>query len=128
MGSKERRTALKAAAAYYGLSTNEGSLPDTVEASVSTVANGDPADVPDDVAEAIREAWSENVGAISRTARLGHVDVGHYVKEARGRKTRPGLDEVRPWMQALVGDGVCLVEIEHDGEARCLLVNTRISS
>lgn len=128
MGSKERRTALKAAAAYYGFSTNEASLPDTAETSVSTVPPADPPDVPEDVAEAVREAWSENVGAISRTARLGHTDVGHYVQKARGRKTRPGLDELRPWMEGMVGDGVCLVEIARNGDEKLLLVNTRISS
>lgn len=128
MGSKQRRTALKAAAAYYGFSTNERSLPDAVDASVSTVPDGDGSDVPDDVREAIAGAWSENVGQVSRTARLSHTDVAHYVKEARGRSTRPDLDEVRPWMESMVGDGVCLVEIERSGETKLLLVNTEISS
>lgn len=128
MGSKQRRTALKAAAAYYGFSTNERSLPDAVEASVSTVPDGGTSEVPDDVRETIVEAWSENVGAVSRTARLAHTDVAHYVKEARGRSTPPDLDEVRPWMEGMIGDGVCLVEIERSGETKLLLVNTDISS
>lgn len=128
MGSRKRRTALKAAAAYYGFSTNDRSLPDAVEASVSTVPESDPPEVPDDVRETIETAWSENVGAISRTARLSHTDLGHYVQKARGRSTRPDLDEVRPWMEGLVGGGICLVEIERSGETKLLLVNTAISS
>lgn len=133
MGSKQRRTALKAAAAYYGFSSNDRSLPDAAEASVNTVLDGpDPTEFLEALADRIKQAWPENVGAISRTARLGHTDFAYYANEVRRSRgdgeLDPAGDEIARAMEHFVGDGVCLVEIERRGETKRLLVNTNISS
>lgn len=133
MGSQERRIALKAAAAYYGFSSADTSLPKAVDASVNTVLNG-PEETAflKDLAEAVKRAWPENVGGISRTARLGEEDLVHYANQVlakQGKKpVSPGDAKVRAWMEYLVGDGVCLVELTHGKKAKLLLVNTNISS
>lgn len=133
MGSQERRTALKAAAAYYGFSSAKTSLPDAVEASVNTVLSG-PKETPflGELAKAVKKAWPENVGGVSRTARLGEEDFVHYVnrvKDKLGQKpVEAGDKKVREYMTFLVGDGVCLVELAHGKRTKRMLVNTNISS
>lgn len=138
MGSQERRTALKAAAAYFGYSTNESSLPKTVDVSVTTVRNGSVKETEflHALTERIDEAWPENVGNISRTARLGHLDFAHYanrLREELGHEPiqagdEEGMEKLAGYMRHLVGDGVCLVEIGEGHDRKLLLVNTNISS
>lgn len=133
MGSQERRTALKAAAAYYGFSSAETSLPKTVDASVNTVLAG-PDETPylKAVAKAIRRAWPENVGNVSRTARLGEEDLVFYLNQVRADQgmdpVAAGDKAVREAMEHLVGDGVCLVELTQGKTSKLLLVNTDMSS
>lgn len=132
MGSKERRTALKAASAYYGFSSNENALPDSVDVSVNTVLDRDGGSpFLDELEDVLRKAWPENVGQISRTARLGDRDFAYYVNRLRDKKGQSPVahddPEVRDAMEHFVGDGVCLVEIDRNGDAKTLLVNTQMS-
>jgi len=122
----QRRTAITAAAAYFGLSKSPTSFPRSVRVSV---LDGKPCRLGafEALDGRLKEAWRDNIGPLSRTARLGERDVAAILKEL-GQTVPP---ERIPDLMLGIADAhpsVLAVEVEHQGVVRLIVVNTAMSA
>lgn len=127
--------AKKAAAAYYGLSADEKRIPKGWDIEyvrqVSLVPKETPFLVKLD--DAVKTKWSDNIGSVSRTARMSDLDILVYandlLEEGGLPKVRPGDGRILQWMAYLASkdDALVLVRLSRNTEEKLLLVNTAIT-
>ncbi len=120
-----QQAALKAAIAYYGFSTATNAFPKGTKVSLVTPTPCKRADF-EAVAEKVRLAWPENVGAFSRTARLSRDDVRALAKEAGKELSGDAIDDIMVGIAAADPSRVLVVEIQHGEDTKMLLVNVAI--
>lgn len=129
---KAEKIAIKAAVAYFGLSSATDDFPKGTKVVVHTTY-----DIPVELSgffaelrEKIESVWRENIGSLSRTPRLSATDFAHYVNELRSQRGAKPLEVdsslIEMWMKMMVAADpkVVLVEVETQEGRKLLLVNT----
>lgn len=127
--------AKKAAAAYYGLSSDEKRIPKGWDIEYVRQVSLVPKETPFLVKleDAVRAKWSDNIGSVSRTARMSDLDVLVYANELLEEgglpKVKPGDERIIQWMAYLSSkdDALVLVRLSRNKEQKLLLVNTSIT-
>lgn len=127
--------AKKAAAAYYGLSSDPKRIPKGWDIEylrqVSLIPKETPFLVKLDTF--IGSKWSDNIGSESRTARMSDLDFLVYanelLEEAGLPIVKPGDPRVIQWMAYVSShdDALVLVRVSRAKEEKLLLVNTAIT-
>jgi len=125
--------AKRAAAAYYGLSSDPKRVPKGWD--VEYLRGDVPPETPFlvELGALIGNKWSENIGSESRTARMGDLDFLVYANELLETKSLPKVSPSDPrivtWMAyvASKSDDLVLVRLVHNSEGKLLLVNTAIT-
>jgi hypothetical protein len=137
-----KQIALKAAVNYYGLSSRADRFTPNVkvyyypEDSNRIKVNTSKDDFLDELNTYINSKWDDNIGSLSKTARLGLLDFAFYVNQLRKSKGMNILNVKNPiekeilikWMKNIadINNSVILVELEHNKKRKYLLVNTAI--
>ena len=81
----------------------------------------------------INSKWSDNIGNVSRTARMSDLDFLVYandmLEEAGLPIVKPGDERIIQWMAYVASkdDALVLVRVSKGAEAKLLLVNTSIT-
>ncbi len=122
VNKQQRRLAIQAAAHYFGLSKDPESFPRSVQVSVLESAPCRLSAI-EPLAARVREAWRDNVGSSSRVPRLGEQDILALLSELQLKVPRDRLRDLMSGLADLDKDLV-VVEVEHQGSSRMLLVNT----
>ncbi len=125
--------AKRAAAAYYGLSSDPRKVPKGWD--VEYVRGDAPPETPFlvELGALIGGKWSENIGSESRTARIGELDLLVYANELLEAKqlpaVSPGDPRIASWMSYIASksEDLVLVRLVHNDERKLLLVNTAIT-
>jgi hypothetical protein len=127
--------AKRAAAAYYGLSSDPKRIPKGWEVEYLRQHSL----IPKENEFLIRlntrisSKWNDNIGNVSRTARMSDLDFLVYanelLEEADLPIVRPGDERVIQWMAYVASkdDSLVLVRVSKGAEEKLLLVNTSIT-
>jgi len=127
--------AKRAAAAYYGLSSDPRKVPKGWVVEVVRPESLVPKETPFmvELLKLVSAKWNENIGSESRTARMSDLDVLVYANElleAQGLPiVKPGDARVVPWMAYMASTvpELVLVRLAQNDERKHLLVNTSIT-
>jgi hypothetical protein len=127
--------AKRAAAAYYGLSSDKKRIPKSWDIEYVRQVSLVPKETPFLVRlnDLITEKWSDNIGSVSRTARMSDLDFLVYANELLEEgglpKVKPGDERVLGWMAYVAhqDDALVLVRLTQKRETKLLLVNTAIT-
>ncbi len=127
--------AKRAAAAYFGLSSDPKRIPKGWEIEYvrqhSVIAKETPLLI--ELADLINSKWSDNIGSVSRTARMSDSDFLVYANELLEARdlppVMPGDERALGWMAyvASKNEGLILVRLTQRDEEKLLLVNTTIT-
>lgn len=125
--------AKRAAAAYYGLSSDPKRVPKGWD--VEYLRGDVPPETPFlvELGTLIGNKWNENIGSESRTARMGDLDFLVYANELLETKSlpkvSPGDPRIVTWMAyvASKSEDLVLVRLVYNSERKLLLVNTAIT-
>lgn len=131
----KKEIAKKAAVAYYGFSSATDSFPKDAVINIYENFGTEPKQEGfiGELAKKIEEAWQENIGTVSRTARISQYDFLYYVNQLREERGAASLtlksSLIEQWMKNLVDlyPDVLLVEIVNNDKRKLLLVNTKIT-
>jgi hypothetical protein len=131
----EKEIAKKTTIAYFGLSSSTKSFPEGIEINIyeSCGTNAKREGFIAELASYIEKIWEENIGTLSRTARLSQHDFLYYVNRLRTERGASPLtlrsSLIEQWMKSLVDlyEELVLVEILKNSEHKLLLVNTKMS-
>ncbi len=134
MGKKLDDIAKDAAVAYFGLSSSENSFPKGTEVTYHKKVDIEPdtSGFFTDLKERIDKIWTENIGNMSRVARMSDVDFTHYVNQLRTDRGAKPLNTdsnlIEMWMKMMTSADrkLILVEIKSSEGRKLLLVNTGI--
>lgn len=128
VGRKSRKdVAIQAAIAYYGLSSATRSFPKGVDVNVyDGKGGGELRGNVAKVAAEIDKVWNENIGGLSRTARLSLEDVAFYARRLGLKANEKSVEE---WMKAIAEShpNVIMVMVKHNNIRKVLLVNTDVT-
>lgn len=127
--------AKRAAAAYYGLSSDSKRIPKGWEIEYVRQASLVPKETPFLVKlnAHVNSKWSDNIGSESRTARMSDLDFLVYANElledASLPVVKPGDPRVIQWMAYVssLDEALVLVRLTRNSEVKLLLVNTAIT-
>lgn len=127
--------AKKTAIAYFGLSSSTKNFPEGVQVNIYESFGTAPRaeGFLKELSKKIEEAWQENIGTLSRTARLSQHDFLYYVNKLREERGAAKLtlrsSLIERWMKDLVDlyDELVLVEVISNSKRKLLLVNTKIT-
>ncbi|MDI6856506.1 MAG: hypothetical protein QMD21_06995 [Candidatus Thermoplasmatota archaeon] len=130
-----KEIAKKAAIAYFGLSSSTKSFPEGVQLNIyeSCGTNAKREGFLAELANYIEKIWEENIGSLSRTARLSEADFLYYVNKLRTERGASSLTLrsllIERWMKNLVDlyEELVLAEVVKNSERKLLLVNTKMS-
>ncbi len=127
--------AKKATAAYYGLSSDPKRVPKGWEIEYlrqhSLIPKENEFLVRLDTL--INSKWSDNIGNVSRTARMSDLDFIVYanelLEEAGLPLVKPGDERIIQWMAYVASkdEALILVRVSKGAEQKLLLVNTTIT-
>jgi hypothetical protein len=125
--------AKRAAAAYYGLSSDPKKVPKGWD--VEYVRGDVPPETPFlvELGALISTKWNDNIGSESRTARMSDLDFLVYANELLETKSlpkvSPGDPRIASWMAHVASrsDDLVLVRLVRGDERKLLLVNTAIT-
>lgn len=112
---------------FYGLSSATKSFPKGVKVEVfKGSGSGDLRGKAAKVAAEVDKVWNENVGSLSRTARLASDDVKFLAKRLGVKADDKTIEE---WMKAIAesNSNVYLVMVTHNKKVKLLLVNTDVT-
>lgn len=131
----KKEIAKKAAVAYYGFSSATDSFPKDTKINIYENFGTAPKSEGfiGELAKKIEEAWQENIGTMSRTARISQYDFLYYVNQLREERGAASLtlrsSLIEQWMKNLVDlyPDVLLVEVVNNDRRKLLLVNTKIT-
>ncbi|MEW6070731.1 MAG: hypothetical protein AB1485_08955, partial [Candidatus Thermoplasmatota archaeon] len=104
----KKEIAKKAAIAYFGLSSSTKSFPEGVQINIYESCGTNPNRVGflAELADYIEKIWEENIGTLSRTARLSQHDFLWYVNKLRTERGASPLtlrsSLIEQWMKSLV--------------------------
>jgi hypothetical protein len=127
--------AKRAAAAYYGLSSDNKRIPKGWDVEYLRQHSLIPKETEFLVRlnRLITGKWSDNIGSVSRTARMSDLDFLVYanelLEEANLPIVKPGDERVIHWMAYVASkdDALVLVRVSRSKEEKLLLVNTSIT-
>ncbi len=127
--------AKRAAAAYFGLSQDEKRIPKSWEIEYVRQTSLVPNETPflERLRAMVNTKWSDNIGSVSRTARMSDLDLLVYANEllesAHLPTAKPGDPQVLGWMAyvAAGSDDYVLVRLTQGKVEKLLLVNTAIT-
>jgi hypothetical protein len=127
--------AKRAAAAYYGLSSDDKRIPKGWDIEYMRQHSLIPKESEFLVRlnSLINAKWSDNIGNVSRTARMSDLDFLVYanelLEEANLPIVKPGDDRIIQWMAyvASMDDALVLVRVSRGSEEKLILVNTSIT-
>jgi hypothetical protein len=127
--------AKRATAAYYGLSSDPKRIPKGWEIEYLRQHSLIPSETPFLVRlnSYVSGKWSDNIGSVSRTARMSDLDFLVYanelLEEANLPVVKPGDGRVIQWMAyvAAQDEMLVLVRVSKGSEEKLLLVNTNIT-
>jgi hypothetical protein len=127
--------AKRAAAAYYGLSSDNKRIPKGWDIEYLRQHSLIPKESEFLVRldRLINAKWSDNIGNVSRTARMSDLDFLVYanelLEEAGLPIVRPGDERVIQWMAYVASkdDALVLVRVSRGKDVKLLLVNTSIT-
>ena len=127
--------AKKATAAYYGLSSDPKRVPKGWEIEYlrqhSLIPKENEFLVRLDTL--VNAKWSDNIGNVSRTARMSDLDFIVYANELMEKGglplVKPGDERIIQWMAYVASrdDALVLVRVSKGPEEKLLLVNTSIT-
>jgi hypothetical protein len=127
--------AKRAAAAYYGLSSDDKRIPKAWDIEYlrqhSLIAKETPFLVR--LNDLVVSKWSDNIGSVSRTARMSDLDFLVYANDLLEKGNlpivKPGDERVIQWMAyvAAQDDALLLLRLSHGKTEKLLLVNTSIT-
>ena len=75
----------------------------------------------------VKEVWRDNIGSLSRTARLGERDIQAIAEEMALKVSTDRIHDIMLGI-AEAHKQVLAIEVEHQGSVRMLLVNTGMSA
>jgi hypothetical protein len=127
--------AKRAAAAYYGLSSDNKRIPKGWDIEYLRQHSLIPKETEFLVRlnSHISAKWSDNIGNVSRTARMSDLDFLVYanelLEEASLPIVKPGDERVIQWMAYVASqdDALVLIRVSRGKEEKLLLVNTAIT-
>ncbi|MEW6069755.1 MAG: hypothetical protein AB1485_03985 [Candidatus Thermoplasmatota archaeon] len=133
--------ARKAASAYFGFSKRLDNFPDSMKIDFYDGTKNKSEQQHDNFLVAVNEmlesVWNDEIGSLSKIARLSLYDFAFYVnglRKNRGMKPlsidTPGEKEILvKWMRCIVdlNDSVVLVELTYNDKQKYLLVNTAMA-
>ncbi len=127
--------AKRAAAAYYGLSSDDKRIPKGWDIEYLRQHSLIPKESEFLVRlnSHINAKWSDNIGNVSRTARMSDLDFLVYanelLEEANLPIVKPGDERIIQWMAYVASqdDALVLVRVSRGTDEKLLLVNTAIS-
>jgi hypothetical protein len=127
--------AKRAAAAYYGLSSDNKRIPKGWEIEYLRQHSLIPKESEFllRLESLIKGKWSDNIGNVSRTARMSDLDFLVYanelLEEAGLPLVKPGDDRAIQWMAyvAAKDETLVLVRVSRGDEVKLLLVNTAMT-
>ncbi len=133
--------AKRAALAYFGFSKGSDKFPKGARIYFYDGSSNNPEHGKDDFSAALNETlksiWQDEIGSLSKTARLGLHDFVFYVNELRKNygmnqlsiKVPAERDLLIKLMRSIadLNDSVILVGLTHGKEQKFLLVNTAIA-
>ena len=127
--------AKRTAAAYYGLSSDNKRIPKGWEIEYLRQHSLIPKESEFLIRlnSQINGKWSDNIGNVSRTARMSDLDFLVYanelLEEANLPIVKPGDERVIQWMAFVASkdDALILVRVSHGDDVKLLLVNTAIT-
>lgn len=127
--------AKRAAAAYFGLSSDNKRIPKGWQIEYLRQHSLIPKETPflERLKDVISSKWSDNIGSVSRTARMSDLDVLVYanelLEEANLPIVKPEDERILGWMAyvASFDDNLVLVRLSQGKVVKHLLVNTAIS-
>jgi hypothetical protein len=125
---KSRKDVAKEAAiSYFGLSSAMKSFPkgtkvDIIEGTGKTKLKGNTLKLD----QALEKIWNDNVGNLSRTARLASQDVAHYANKIGLKVTDKNLEK---WMNEITDahQNIFLVIVKGSSGKKLLMVNTDVT-
>ena len=123
--SPVQQLALKAALAYYGFSSNTKAFPKGTKMNLVTPAACRHPDFTV-VAEKVKSLWQENIGSLSRAARLSRDDLRAITKELGKTIPDDKLDDILVGIAATDPTKLLVVEVQHGEDSKLLLVNTAV--
>lgn len=141
MNKETKKIALKTAIRYYGFSKRTDRFPPNIKVNYywGDDAKTNPSNDKflSNLIALINSKWQDNIGSLSKTARMSLHDFAWYVNEMRKDKGMNTLNIKLPneketlveWMRniANMNDSVILVELKYNGKEKYLLVNTAIT-
>ena len=127
--------AKRAAAAYFGLSQDAKRIPKSWEIEYVRQTSLVPKETPflERLSTLVNTKWSENIGSVSRTARMSDLDLLVYANEllesAHLPTAKQGDPQVLSWMAyvAAGSEDYVLVRLTQGKLEKLLLVNTAIT-
>ena len=127
--------AKRAAAAYFGLSSDPKRIPKgwQIEYVRQHSAIAKETALLVELYDLVSSKWSDNIGSVSRTARMSDLDFLVYANELLESKdlppVQPGDERVLGWMAYMASrnDGLVLVRLTHGKDQKLILVNTAIT-
>ncbi len=127
--------AKRAAAAYYGLSSDDKRIPKGWDIEYLRQHSLIPAESEFLIRldTHITGKWSDNIGNVSRTARMSDLDFLVYANELLDEANlpivKPGDERIIQWMAYVASkdDALVLVRVSRGKEEKLLLVNTAIT-
>ena len=127
--------AKRAAAAYFGLSSNSKRIPKGWDIEYLRQHSLVPKETEFLVRlnSFVNAKWSDNIGNVSRTARMSDLDFLVYanelLEEASLPIVKPGDERIVQWMAYVASkdDALVLVRVSRGKEEKLILVNTAIS-
>lgn len=127
MAKSKNDIAKSAAIAYYGFSSRTDGFPKGTEINVYEGDNRNDVDPSTKrLNEALVSIWNDNVGTLSRTARLSETDIAFHAQSI-GLALAKG--KVEKWMKGIadLNNHILLVEIVNRDRKKLLLVNTEVT-
>ena len=127
--------AKKATAAYYGLSSDPKRIPHGWNIEYlrqhSLIPKENEFLIRLDTL--VNSKWSDNIGSVSRTARMSDLDflviANELLEEANLPLVKPGDERIIQWMAYVASkdEALILVRVSKGNEQKLLLVNTNIT-
>ena len=127
--------AKRAAAAYFGLSQDKKRIPKGWEVEYVRQHSIIPKETPflEKLDALVNSKWSDNIGSVSRTARMSDLDLIVYANEllesAHLPIAQPGDPQVLGWMAYVASrsEDLMLLRLSQGKVVKLLLVNTAIT-
>ncbi|MEM2900043.1 MAG: hypothetical protein QXT63_04565 [Thermoplasmata archaeon] len=127
--------ARKAAISYFGLSQSKDGFPRGTKIEIFENFQGESAndDFINELDSFLKKKWFDNIGSLSKVARISAHDLCAYANALRQNKNLPTLSPSSPEIELIMkklislNPSLTLVKITHTKDTKYLLVNSEVS-